>query len=103
MNKIIFVVLIILSLSICEERHQIDNDEVIEDPDSQYVLQILKDYDLHDKAVIDKNDFKRVFFKLLIKEEEIDDADFYMKVIDRYIENVPDKILTRQIADYIDF
>ncbi len=75
----------------------------MEDSDIQYTKQILKDLDLEDRESLNKSEFNQVFFKLITKDEDSENFEFYLKVVDKYSQTIPETIPTKLIAHYIDF
>jgi hypothetical protein len=72
--------------------------------DTTFANQLYDKLGFGQKASISKQDFKTFFYELITRDDtETENRNFYDKVFEKYIQNMPDNIPTQELHDFIKF
>jgi hypothetical protein len=72
--------------------------------DNEYASELFNELGFNNKETITRDQFKTFFHKMMSREHnDLDLHDFYGKVFDSYIKDIPEEIPTHDIHTYVDF
>jgi hypothetical protein len=74
------------------------------DEDTEYAHRLFDEMGFGGKYSITRQDFKNFFMRMMLREEpEHEFKNFYDKIFDNYIQNIPDTISINDFHNYINF
>jgi hypothetical protein len=71
--------------------------------DFETINRIAKDMNIYDKEEITKDEFSHFFMRVVTKDKQVDNSNFYRAVFKKYMEDIPKKVRTDDLITYVDF